>query len=105
MIPSWRACKGPLKEVAADTVWNMSADVSLDSIIKKYTIIYGSVKSFDVLMRDFYRADKEDEESVSSFAIRLQGRQKQNNGSNKYCKFRSIPESCQAVKTMTSADL
>ena len=42
----------------------MGADASLDNIIKKLTIIYECVKSFDFLMKDlkdFYRADKEEE--------------------------------------------
>ena len=55
-----------LKGTAADTVCNVGADASLDNIIKKFTIIYGSMKSFDFLMRDFYRADQEGEESIPS---------------------------------------
>ena len=43
-----------LRGVAADTVRNMGPDVPLDTIIKKFTIVYGNVKSFDLLMRDFY---------------------------------------------------
>ena len=33
-----------------DTVDNMDADAFLDSIIKRFTIIYGSVKSLALLM-------------------------------------------------------
>ena len=47
-----------LRGAAADTVRNMGPDVPLDTIIKKFTIVYGNVKSFDLLMRDFYRADQ-----------------------------------------------
>ena len=36
----------------------MGPDVPLDTILKKFTIVYGNVKSFDLLMRDFYRADQ-----------------------------------------------
>ena len=43
-----------LRGAAADTVRNMGPDVPLDTIIKKFTIVYGNVKSFDLLMRDFY---------------------------------------------------
>ena len=39
-----------LKEAAADTVSNMGPDASLDTIIKKFSIIYGNVKSYDILM-------------------------------------------------------
>ena len=42
-----------LRGAAADTVHNMGSNVTLDMIIK-ITIVYGNVKSFDLLMRDFY---------------------------------------------------
>ena len=41
----WRSLKG----TAADTVCNMDPDASLDTI-KKFSIIYGNVKSYDILM-------------------------------------------------------
>ena len=47
-----------LRGAAADVVHNMGPNVPLDMILKKFTIIYGNVKSFDLLMRDFYRADQ-----------------------------------------------
>ena len=62
-----------LKGAAADTVRNMGPDVPLDTILKNFTIVYGNVKSFDLLMRDFYRADQKEEESIPSFAIRVEG--------------------------------
>ena len=61
------------KGAAADTVHNMGAESFLDTIIKQLTIISGSVKSFDLLMRDFYRADLDEEESIPSFANRIEG--------------------------------
>ena len=36
----------------------MGPGASLDTIIKKFSFIYGYVKSYDLLMRDFYRADQ-----------------------------------------------
>ena len=51
----------------------MGPDVPLDTILKKFTIVYGNVKSFDLLMRDFYRADQREEESIPSFATRMEG--------------------------------
>ena len=51
----------------------MGPDVPLDTIIKKFTIVYGNVKSFDLLMRDFYRADQGEEESIPSFATWFEG--------------------------------
>ena len=56
-----------------DTVCNMGSDASLDTIIKKFTIIYGNVKSYDILMGHFYRADQGEEETVTYFATRIEG--------------------------------
>ena len=62
-----------LRGAAADTVRNMAPDVPLDTIIKKFTIVYGNVKSFDLLMQDFYHADQGEEESIPSFATWVEG--------------------------------
>ena len=62
-----------LRGAAADAVCNIGPNVPLDMILKKFTIIYGNVKSFDLLMRDFYRADQGEEETIPSFATRLEG--------------------------------
>ena len=51
----------------------MGPDVPLDLIIKKFSIIYGNVKSFDLMMRDFYRADQGEDESIPSYATRIEG--------------------------------
>ena len=42
-----------LRGATADAVCNMGPNVPLDMILKKFTIISGNVKSFDLLMRDF----------------------------------------------------
>ena len=63
-----RALRCSLRGTAADTVRNLGPDVPLYTIIKKFTIVYGNVKSFDLLMQDFYRADQGEEESIPSFA-------------------------------------
>ena len=47
-----------LKGAAADTVCNMGPEATLDTIIKKFSIIYGNVKSYDILMGDFYHAEQ-----------------------------------------------
>ena len=62
-----------LRGAAADTVCNMGPEATLDSIIKKFTIIYGNVKSYDILMGDFYRASPHGEESVTLFATCIEG--------------------------------
>ena len=56
-----------------DTVCNMGPDASLDTIIKKFSIIYGNVKSYDILMGDFYCADQREDETVTSFATHIEG--------------------------------
>ena len=62
-----------LKAAAVDTVCNMGPDASLDTIIKKFSIIYGNVKSYDILMDDFYHADQGEDETVTSFATHIEG--------------------------------
>ena len=62
-----------LRDAAADIVRNLGPDVPLDTIIKKFTIVYGNVKSFDILMHDFYCADQGEEESIPSFATWVEG--------------------------------
>ena len=37
-------------------------------ILKKFTIVYGNVKSFDLLIHDFYCADQSEDDSIHSFA-------------------------------------
>ena len=51
----------------------MGSNVPLDMILKKFIIIYGNVKSFNLLMRDFYRADQGEDETIPSFATRIEG--------------------------------
>ena len=62
-----------LRGAAADTVRNLGPDVPLDMNIKKFTIVYGNVKSFDLLMQDFYCVDQGEEESIPSFATWVEG--------------------------------
>ena len=47
-----------LRGATADTFHNMGPEATLASIIKKFTIIYGNVKSYDIQMGDFYRASQ-----------------------------------------------
>ena len=56
-----------------DTVCNMGPEAPLDSITKKFSIIYGNVKSYDILMGDFYHANQGEEETVISFATSIEG--------------------------------
>ena len=85
-----------LKGAAADTVRNMGPDVPLDTIIKKFTIVCGNVKSFDLLMRDFYPGDQKEEESIPSFAIRVEGLLSQIY--NRYLEKLTYPEEQRLLK-------
>ena len=62
-----------LRGAAADTVCNMGPEATLDSIIKKFSIIYGNVKSYDILMGNFFHANQGEEETVTSFATCIEG--------------------------------
>ena len=62
-----------LKGATADAVHNMGTNVPLDMIIEKFTIIYSNVKSFDLLMRDFYIADQTEDKTFPSFATGIEG--------------------------------
>ena len=62
-----------VKGSAADTVHSMGPGASLDTIIKKFSIIYGNIKSYDILMGDFYCADQGEDETVTSFATHIEG--------------------------------
>ena len=62
-----------LKGAAADKVCNMGPDASLDTIIKKFSIKYGNIKSYDILMGDFYCTDQREDEIVTSFATHIEG--------------------------------
>ena len=62
-----------LRGAAVDTVHNMGPGATLNSIIKKFSIIYGNVKSYDILMGHFYCANQGEEETVTSFATCIEG--------------------------------
>ena len=85
-----------LRGAAADTVRNMGPDVPLDTILKKFTIVFGNVKSFDLLMRDFYPADQGEEESIPSFVTRMEGLLSQIR--DKYSEKFTQPEEQRLVK-------
>ena len=52
-------------------IWDLMSHNIYD--IDKFTIIYGNVKSFDLLMRDFYKADQGEDETIPSFATKIEG--------------------------------
>ena len=71
-----------LRGTTADAVHNIGSNVPLDMILKKFTINYGNVKSIDLLMRDFYRADQGEDETIPCFATQIEGLLSQNRASS-----------------------
>ena len=63
-LPLREGIQCSLLGAAADAVHNIRPNVPLDMILKKFTIIYGNVKSSDLFMRDFYRADQGEDETI-----------------------------------------
>ena len=51
----------------------MGPDATLDTIIKKFSIIYGNVKSYDILVGDLYYTEQGEDETVTSFATCIEG--------------------------------
>ena len=72
-LASRKGIQHSLRGAAADAVHNMGPNVTLGMILKKFTIIYANVKSFDLLLRDFYRADQGEDEIIPSFATHIEG--------------------------------
>ena len=62
-LPLGEGIQRSLRGAAVDTVHNMGPEATLDSTIKKFSIIYGNVKSYDILMGDFYLANQDEEEN------------------------------------------
>ena len=61
--------KGPV----ADMARYMGPTTSIDHILHKLSVIFGTVASFIVLMQNFYKVSQGSSEKVPSFAMRLEG--------------------------------
>ena len=55
----------------------MSPTASVGHIVRKLSVIFGMVASFDILMQKFYKVTQGYNEKVPSFATRLEGTLKQ----------------------------
>ena len=51
----------------------MGPTTSVDYILQKLAIIFGTIASFDVLMQNFYKVTQGNHEKVPSFATGLEG--------------------------------
>ena len=57
----------------ADMTRYMGPTTSVDHILHKLSVIFGTLSSFDVLMQNFYKVSIGDNKMVPSFAMRLEG--------------------------------
>ena len=62
-----------LKGAVADMAWYMGPTASVEEILQKLMVIFGTVVSFDVLMQNFYKVTQGNNEKVPSFTSRLEG--------------------------------
>ena len=62
-----------IKEAAVDMAWCMGATASVAHILRKLSVIFGTVAFFDVLMQNFYKVTQGNNEKVSSFVMRWEG--------------------------------
>ena len=61
-----------LKGAAADMAHYMGPTAGVSEILEKFSVIFGTVVSFDVLMQNFYKISQGNEK-VPSFATKLEG--------------------------------
>jgi len=61
-----------LKGTAADIVRMMGREATIEAILDKLHSIYGTVGSYETMMRDFYNLDQKPGEDVAAFASRVE---------------------------------
>ena len=62
-----------LKGEAVDMAWYMGPTASVAHILRKLSVIFTMVASFDILMQNIYEVMQCNNEKVSSFTTRLEG--------------------------------
>ena len=62
-----------LKGAATDMARYMGPTGSVAHILQKFTVIFGTVASFNVLMQNFYKVTQSSHDKVPSFATRVEG--------------------------------
>ena len=68
----WERIIFSLKGAAVDKARYMGPTTSIAHILQKLLIIFGTVASFDVLMQNFYKVTKGNNEKVPSFLMQLE---------------------------------
>ena len=69
----WESIVRSLKGVVADMAQYMGTTASVAHILQKLSIIFGTMVSFNILMKNFYKVTQGKHEKVPSFATRLEG--------------------------------
>ena len=69
----WESIIRSLKGAVADMARYMGPTMSVDHIMPKLSVIFGTVASFDIFMQNFYKETQGNNEKVPSFARRLEG--------------------------------
>ena len=62
-----------LKGAVADMAQYMGPTAGVSDILEKFSVIFGTVASFDVLMQNFYKITQGNNEKVPTFTTRLEG--------------------------------
>ena len=69
----WESIIRLLKGAVADMAWYMGSTASMAHILRKLSVTFSTVASFNVLMQNFYKVTQGNNEKVPSFATRLEG--------------------------------
>lgn len=66
------AIRRSLKGTAADVLLNMGVSITEQDILAKFDVIFGNVLSPEALFEEFYTARQDSDESIASWACRLE---------------------------------
>ena len=69
----WESIIQSLKGAMAEMAGYMGCTTSVDHILHKLSVTFGTVASFNVLMQNFYKVSQGNNKKVPSFAMRLEG--------------------------------
>ena len=69
----WESIIQSLKGAMPDMARYMGPTISVDNILHKLSVIFGTMASFNVLMQNIWRVSQRNNEKVPSFPMRLEG--------------------------------
>lgn len=68
----WQAVHKSVKGLAAEVVMHLGKDVSLETLVAKFDILFGSTKTLEQLLQQFYAAEQSETESITAWGCNLQ---------------------------------